>query len=251
LRLSSPHLFLEISESLLVAAGRPIQEGLDRRDARRTLAVARCAHAEALNAEGRVGEAREAFALAEREARRAGLDDVRGQALIGTVHVLALAGEHTLAARAATRARKLLEVAGDHRRLGKLHMNRGNAFYQQDRYREAAEAYALADTILTGVPGEEGTRLGLLMNRGVVATALEQFAEARGAFERAEELAGAGGKPILEAYARYNRSFLVSLQGNYREGLRLLARAREIFDGEGARDMTAACDRARGEIHLD
>ncbi len=171
--------------------------------------------------------------------------------LIGRIHVLSLSGRHAEAARLAARAGRILARAGETALLGKLHMNRGNAFYQQDRYREAHRAYARADALLARAGTEEPLRAGLLMNRAVVSTQLERLDEARRGFLRCQELAESLGQEVLAAYARYNRAFLEAGRGDFRTALRLLERAGSVFTGGDAHDMTAATDQARAEIYLE
>ncbi len=170
---------------------------------------------------------------------------------MGRVHVAALAGRREEASRLFRRAERFLKRAGRDDLLGKLYMNRGNSFYQEDRYRDADRCYARADRLLAAAGTEEPARAGLLMNRGVTATSLDRFAEARARFEETEQVAAPLGLDHLVAYARYNRAFLERLRGDTRAALDLLETAGRSFAEQGARDMTAATAHSRAEIYLE
>lgn len=207
--------------------------------------------AEASMYSGKIEAAREAYAAACAVAEAAHDSAILGQILVGRVHALSLAGAAAEATRLARRTERLLTKNGDDVYLAKLHLNRGNGFYQRERHAEARASYARAARIFEALGLRDATWTVLRMNQAIAATNLGLLDEARELFLEIERDAEAGELDYAVAHAQYNRAFLERSAGDYRTALALLTRAGDAFEPLGAADMSAAAERARAEIYLE
>jgi CHAT domain-containing protein len=262
-RLAAPAMFLDLATALL----RVVEPGCDpgaeapsfpaapavspEAGTARVRAIAWCCYAEAANAGGHIARAIRAYDRATAHATIAGCVDLTGRILVGRVHVLSLAGRADEAEVLFQQAARLLEDGGDTILLAKLFTNRGNAFYQQDRYAPAFDAYAHAARLLGEAAPDDPTRGVVLLNQAIAAVKLERVGDARRLYADAEAVGETLGLTRLTAFALYNRALLEQGTGDYRRALTLLERAGDTFDNLGTSDMVAAVTLARAEIHLE
>jgi len=236
----------EISGRLLAAVlrGDPPDADLRRAHAWR-------ARAESSLFSGLYPQSREAYDQAVAHARQAGDGALEGQILVGFLHVLSLLGAAAEAETLGKRAERLLERAGDAIYLSKLHASRGNVFYQQDRHAEAYAAYRKAERAFARLGLKDASWASLMINQAIACTNLSRIGAARKIFQHVQDHCDREGLRVLSANARYNRSFLEALRGDFRLALRLLEEAAPVFSEQRVLDMVAACLRARAEIYLD
>ncbi len=239
------------------AAARRLADALHRASSaqkgsdRLVKAIAWRCRAEADMFTGRASDAVGAYEKACREAEAADARGLLGQILVGRVHLLALLGQSALADRLAEKARNLLDAAGDLVYLGKLHMNRGNAFYQQDQYSKALDAYALALEVFDRMRVRDASWAGLLMNQGIVHANLSRVREADALFLRVEKECLHLGLETLRAWAKCNRALMLALMGRYREAMGLIDDAADHFQAQGVKDMAAAALRSRAGMYIE
>ncbi|MBK8233875.1 MAG: hypothetical protein IPK72_25685 [Candidatus Eisenbacteria bacterium] len=215
------------------------------------LAIAWRARAEAAIYLGKLRQANRAYQQASTLAATARDSALRGQILVGWVHVLGMLGERRSSESKAVEAEQLLRRVGDEEYLRKLLMNRAGLLYHEERYAEAYHAYQRVVRRFERSGTRDGTYVALRLNLAVACTNLLRLDEARQLFIATEELAREIGLDFVVGHARFNRAELERLEGRYRVALPLLISAQEVFAKVGARDMQASVDRAKAEIHLD
>lgn len=215
------------------------------------LAIAWRARAEAAIYLGSLRHANRAYQHASTLAATARDPALRGQILVGWVHVLGMLGERRNSESRAAEAEQLLRRAGDEEYLRKLLMNRAGLLYHEERYAEAYHAYQRVVRRFERSGTRDGTYVALRLNLAVACTNLLRLDEARQLFIATEELAREIGLDFVVGHARFNRAELERLEGRYRLALPLLISAQEVFAEAGARDMQASVERAKAEIHLD
>ncbi len=240
---SDPATAHRLSEALLQAAERAPEPVL--------LAVAWRARAESSLFSGLYPQSREAYQQAVTCAREAGDGGLEGQILVGYMHVLSLLGAGAQAQTLGARADGLLKRAGDLFYLSKLHVSRGNVFYQSDRYADAYDAYRQAERAFTKLGIRDASWASVRINQAIACTNLARIRKAREIFEEVQAFCDQEGLSVLSANARYNRCFLEALRGDYRLALSLLDEASPVFAANQVVDMVAACMRTRAEIYLD
>lgn len=216
-----------------------------------TKAIAWRGYAEGCLFTGRLKDARGAYERATVEAKESGNAALLGQILVGQIGTMTLMGETRETARLARRAEGLLRRAKDLPYLAKLHMNLGSAHYHAERYRDAEIEYGKAALAFEKAGNRDATWVGLRLNQGTASTHLHKIDEARRLFLEVESHAQRLGLERLGAQARYNRSSVEALRGDFRSSLSLLESAETIFEAQGVLDMKAACLLARAEIYLD
>lgn len=241
--LADPSRAFSLSTALLDA-------GLRSPDPAVRMHMWRC-RAEACLYSGRVEAASDAYAAACAEAERTRDRATLGRILVGRVHALALAGRGRESARLAARTELLLGRNRDRVYLAKLHSNRGNVFYQQERFAQAAEAYARAARMFRSLGVKDQNWFVLRMNQGIAATNLGQIEQADRFFVEIERDAAEAELDYAVAHAQYNRAFIERARGDHRRALRLLTISGAAFAPLGALDLAAAADRARAEIYLE
>ncbi len=253
--LSDPALAHELSGQLLDMVQHVVSSKEPAREAAphdlSILATAWRSRAESSLFSGLYPQSREAYNLAVEYARAAGDGHQEGQMIVGFTHVLSLLGATQEAAALGERAEKLLRRAGDHVYLSKLLVSRGNLFYQRDEYRRAYDAYRKAEKAFDQLGLRDTSWASLLVNQAIACTHLTQIDKAREIFRRVETHCDREGIATLAAHARYNRSFLEALRGDYREALRLLEQAEGLFAEQEVVDMVAASLQARAEIYFE
>ncbi|MBD3336885.1 MAG: tetratricopeptide repeat protein, partial [Candidatus Eisenbacteria bacterium] len=217
LYLSEPSRALELSALLLKKVESAGEDVIDE-----TFAITWRCRAEACLYAGRLPDALAAYRRAVAAAEASGRKRLLGQILVGQTHALGLSGEGKAAARLSSRAERLLKQAGDAVYLGKLYMNRGNAFYHDERYPEAYRAYRKAAPILRAASGEDATWIALLINQAVACTHLGRMREAERLFLQTQEKCDTSNLASLGAHARFNYAFLQLLRGEFRRALTLL-----------------------------
>jgi CHAT domain-containing protein len=141
--------------------------------------------------------------------------------LSACVQPLLLLGRYDEALEAAARARMLFSDQGDELRLARLDNTVGNLFHRQDRFAEAMECYERAHKTLEQLGDADGV-LHVIHNKAVTLTSLNDFREARTAYEAARTLAAARGLEQAVAQADYNIAWLHYLSGEYSRAIEIL-----------------------------
>ncbi len=244
----APSLATELATALLHACER---QGASLDPA--VGAIAWRARAEAHLYSGEQMAAKAAYEEACAAAETAGETGLLGQILVGRVGLMNVTGEEKSARTLASRAAALLESAGDHAYLAKLHMNQGNAAYYAQDYDAALNAYTEARRLWDQEPSsvDPSMRVGLLMNTGIACTNLGRLADAHRLLHEAGDTASNHGLLLLTAQSDSNLAFVELLDGNFRRGLALLERATATFDAEGARSLLAGAQLSRAEAYLE
>ncbi|MCA9728756.1 MAG: hypothetical protein KC729_13785, partial [Candidatus Eisenbacteria bacterium] len=199
---------------------------------------------------GQLEAAAEGYRIAAGKAKRSGDALLHARILVGRIGVATAMGDHKQHRRWSARAESILRRHQDETYLTKLHMNLGAAEFHRERYEVAYAHYRDALAAMGDRP-DDPTWIMVHNNLGVLCTETSRIPEARRHFLIAEESAEALGLDHLVAHARFDRSFLEVLLGNYRAALQLLETASEQFEKLEATDLRASCHLANAKIYLD
>ncbi len=113
---------------------------------------------------------------------RVGDEPELARTLSACMQPLLLLGRYDEALEAADRARVLFANQGDELRLARLDNTIGNLFHRQDRFAEAMACYDRAHQALEQLGDADGV-LHVIHNKAVTLTSLNDFREARAAYE--------------------------------------------------------------------
>ena len=131
------------------------------------------------------------------------------------------------------RLKEAIELAsepGDRALKAQGFFNLGRTLIALSHYREAVEPTTLARSLYAESKDGEGEALSLIQ-MGSIQTAMGNYEMAAGLIDEALSLAL--NEAAIEAVARGMLGWARTLQGNYREGVPLLDRAADYFDGAG------------------
>jgi CHAT domain-containing protein/tetratricopeptide (TPR) repeat protein len=152
---------------------------------------------------------------------RIGNEAELARTLSASVQPLLLLGRYAEALAAAERARALFETQNDAVRIARLDIMIGNLLHRQDRFADAMLCYERAHRALELLGDADGL-LSVIHNKAVTLTTLNNFREARSAYEEARQLAAARGLDQAVGQADYNIAWLYYLRGEYSRAIEFL-----------------------------
>ena len=179
----------------------------------------------------------------------AGAMQEMGRMLCAQAYNLNYLSEYERAQELATRARELLEEAGDTEYLPRVYLALASTFYRQNRF---ADQLAQYDEMLEKMRDSDDYNIIATghHNRGQALVELNRFDEAMQAYEIARECCEQHGLVPLLAGLEGDMAELHFKRGNYSEALRIREKVRLRWEESSNDRQVAICDRARAEIYL-
>lgn len=183
---------------------------------------------------------------------RLGCTHELARTLNASIQPLILTGRYDRAFAAAEEARQILTREHNEWRLARVELNSGNIFHRQDRFAEALEYYQRAARFFRTNPDKDPEALAVaLHNVAMCLVGLNDFPQAREAYEQARQFAVEHGMHVLVGQSDYNIASLYYLQGDHTRAIGMLRATRDTCREANDAYHVALCQLDLSEIYLE
>jgi hypothetical protein len=168
---------------------------------------------------------------------------------LGFIAALYMTGKYDEAMAVAGDAERWFQMNNQMLGLAKVYTNIGNLNYRREQHREALQYHGKARSLFEQLQDWPAVAMSYLnLANGLSFT--DQLGEAENMYNAAEELSARLAMQELFMQARYNKSYLMFLQGRYVESLDAFAAVREYFTRTGSPHHVNLCDLDVAEVYL-
>jgi tetratricopeptide (TPR) repeat protein len=178
-----------------------------------------------------------------------GADEQAARTRLGFMASLYMMGKYDDAMNVAGTAERWFQANNHPLGLAKVYTNIGNLNYRRERYREALHYHSKARVLFEQLREWQACAMCYLnIANGLSFT--DQLREAEKMYNAAEEISARVSMQELFMQSRYNKSYLMFLQGRYVESLEAFAAVREYFLKTSSQHHVHLCDLDVAEIYL-
>jgi tetratricopeptide (TPR) repeat protein len=168
---------------------------------------------------------------------------------LGFIASLYMTGKYDEAMAVAGDAERWFQLHNQLLGLAKVYTNIGNLNYRRERHREALQYHGKARSLFEQLKDWPAVAMSYLnIANGLSFT--DQLREAESMYNAAEELSARFAMQELFMQARYNKSYLLFLQGRHVESLEAFATVRDYFTRTGSPHHVNLCDLDVAEVYL-
>jgi tetratricopeptide (TPR) repeat protein len=168
---------------------------------------------------------------------------------LGFVTALYMMGKYDDAMEVAGAAEQWFQANNHLSGLAKVYTNIGNLSYRREQHQVAMKYHAKARALFEQLKDWPAIAMSYLnLANGLAFT--EQLSDAEKMYNIAEEISARLNMQELFMQTRYNKSYLMFLQGRYVESLEAFKAVREHFAKTGSRHHVNLCDLDVAEIYL-
>lgn len=178
-----------------------------------------------------------------------GSEEQANRTRLGFIAALYMIGKYDEAMAVAGDAERWFKAHNHLLGLAKVYTNVGNANYRREQHREALQYHGKARALFEQLKDWPAVAMSYLNTANGLAFT-DQLREAEAMYNTAEELSARLNMQELFMQARYNKSYLMFLQGRYVESLEAFKAVREYFMKTGSQHHVNLCDLDVAEVYL-
>jgi tetratricopeptide (TPR) repeat protein len=205
--------------------------------------------AHALNADEQYIQSTEYYQKAISLFENTGAGEQAARTRLGYMASLYMTGRYEEAISIAQEAERWFQAHNHASGLAKVYANIGNLFYRREQHQSALAYHSKARALFEQLKDWNALAM-IYLNIGNVLSFMDQLREAEKLYNLSEELSARLNMNELFIQARYNKSYLLFLQGRYLESLDAFATVREYFSRTNSRHHVNLCDLDVAEVYL-
>jgi tetratricopeptide (TPR) repeat protein len=205
--------------------------------------------AHTLNADEQYGESIEYYTKAVSLFESSGAAEQAARTRLGYMASLYMLGRYDAAMKVVGVAEQWFQANDNLLGLAKVYTNIGNLNYRRERHREALSYHSRARALFEQLEDWPAVAMSYL-NCANGLSFSDQLFEAEEMYNAAEELSARLSMPGLFMQLRYNKSYLMFLQGRYSECLEAFKAVREYFIKTSSAYHLYLCDLDLSEVYL-
>jgi tetratricopeptide (TPR) repeat protein len=205
--------------------------------------------AHALNADEQYEQSTEYYQKAISLFENTGAGEQAARTRLGYIAALYMMGKYDEAMSVASDAERWFQANNHASGLAKLYANIGNLNYRREKHQAALTYQSKARALFEHLKDWNALAM-IYLNIANCLSFMDQLGEADKMYSLSEELSASLNMQELFIQARYNKSYLMFLQGRYPEALETFAVVREYFNKTNSRHHVNLCDLDVAEIYL-
>ena len=205
--------------------------------------------AHALNADEQYGQCIDYYQKAIALFESVGAGEQAARTRLGFMAALYMTGKYDEALTVARDAERWFQSNNHRLGLAKVYGNLGNLYMRREQHVVALEHHSKACALFERLQDFHGQAMTYLNLANCLSFA-DKLSEAEKMYNMCEELGARLAMQELFMQARYNKSYLMFLQGRCPEALDSFAKVRDYFSRSGSQHHVNLCDLDVSEIHL-
>jgi tetratricopeptide (TPR) repeat protein len=205
--------------------------------------------AHTLNADEQYGESLDYYEKAVTLFESAGAGEQAARTRLGFMAALYMTGKYDDSLAVGVASERWFQANNHPSGLAKVYGNMGNLCMRREQHVLALRHHSKARTLFEQLQDWHGLAMTYLNLANGLSFA-GQLLEAQKMYETSEELSARLGMQELFMQARYNRSYLMFLQGYCTESLESFSKVRDYFFRTGSKHHVNLCDLDVAEIYL-
>jgi tetratricopeptide (TPR) repeat protein len=205
--------------------------------------------AHALNADEQYTQSTEYYQKAISLFESTGSGEQAARTRLGYMAALYRMGKYDESMDAARDAERWFQANNHLSGLAKVYANVGNLSYRREQHQTALAYQSKARALFEQLKDWNALAM-IYLNIGNCLSFMDQLRESENMYNLSEELSARLNMQELFIHARYNKSYLLFLQGRYVESLDAFAAIREYFTKTNSRHHVNLCDLDVAEVYL-